>query len=268
MCVRGMSDRRRDSEEAEYRKTLGVVGDLRRPEHACRHGDEIRLQDRPGYDIPGGKRLSGAHALDRIGHVRRSPAALRVDQEERKPLRQRRRDRFAGALQPGHGLAERGLDRVGLFGGHQEELDRGGPHRRVEGVEDEERIGVHEIEERLDEGLAVGRSRSAARGELREDPVGVGVGVLGIVFERVDDLADALRDAQASDGLAVLPIRAFQDELLGPFVGRTRGARDLLQVVVVGQRPEDGDRRHAAPRQLPRDADRVEGLDEGEEPGP
>ena len=40
--------RRRDPEEREERKALRVVRDLRRPENARRHGEEIRLQDRAG----------------------------------------------------------------------------------------------------------------------------------------------------------------------------------------------------------------------------
>ena len=59
--------------------------------------------------------------------------------------------------------------------------------------------------------------------------------------------AHALRDGKPADGLAVLPVGALEDELLRALGRRPRGAGDLLQVVVVGQRPEDRDRR-ARPR--------------------
>ena len=121
-------DRRRDPEERKYRETLGVVRDLRRPEHARRHGEEVRLQDRSGYDVGRGQRLAGLHALDRGRHVRRPAAAVRVDQEEREALGQRRRHRLcrpARAGSPCRGASPRG--RRPFRPRPEEELDRRGP---------------------------------------------------------------------------------------------------------------------------------------------
>ena len=78
-CVRGMSTGGGDPEEAEERKALGVVRDLRRPENARRHGEEIRLQDRPGYDVRRGQRLAGARrARPRPPRPSTAPAARRA----------------------------------------------------------------------------------------------------------------------------------------------------------------------------------------------
>ena len=214
----------------------------------------------------GGKRLSGASRAR--PHRPRSSLAG----GPRASIRKNENPSGSGAgtglparSQPGHGLAERGLDRVGLFGGHQEELDRGGPHRRVEGVEDEQRIGVHEIEERLDEGLAVGRARERC---ARRTPRGSGRRRRG---RAAGSSWNASTISRTRSGMRRRPTgwrfcrsAPSRTSSCGPSWVGPRGARDLLQVVVVGQRPEDGDRRHATARELARDADRVEGLHERE----
>ena len=149
-----------------------------------------------------------------------------------------------------------------LPGRFEEERDGRRARGRVERLDHEQRIRVDEVEQRLDERLAVERAGRAAAREGLEHALAVVSGRVGT--ECVDDRGDALRDRQPADGLPVLAVGALEDEALRPVGRRPRRLRDLLQVVVVGQRPEDRDRRHAAPRELAREVDRVERLHERE----
>ena len=153
---------------------------------------------------------------------------------------------------------------VGGFRGRREkELGRRRTRRRRQRLEHEERVGFHEVEQRLDERLAVERAGSASPRERFEHPDGGLVTRPGA--KGLDDAADPVRDRQAADGLPVLSVRALEHELLRAFGPRPRRPGDFLQVVVVGQRPEDGRRRHAALRQLAGDVDRVERLHQRED---
>ena len=77
-------------------------------------------------------------------------------------------------------------------------------------------------------------------------------------------MLDARGNRLLADRLAVPAVCPLEHELLHAVLRGARRACDLLQIMVVRQRPEDGSGRHAAARELPGESDGVEGFDERE----
>ena len=151
----GDEDRSCDSQKRIERQALRVVRDFRRAEDAGRHREEIRLEDRPGYDVRRGPSLPGLDARHRRGQIVDPAAAIAVDREKREAVRQRGRNGLAGADQPLRGLAQRGANLGLLVGGREKQLDRRRAQRLGQRIEHEQRVGIDQIEQGLDERVAI-----------------------------------------------------------------------------------------------------------------
>src|SRR4029453_14860651 len=125
-------------------------------------------------------------------------------------------------------------------------------------VEEDEWIVPDQVEKRVDEGVVIRSPRSVPARELAQDFLPLRTARVGA--ERFHDRVDLLGDPQRTDRAAIGPIRALENEPLGPVGAGPGGARDFLEVVIVGQRPEDRNRRDAATRELARERKRAEPL--------
>ena len=248
--VRGTSTGAVASRSGKSGERLGVIRDLARAEHADGRREEERLQDRARQDVRGDTRLSAPELFGdpfEVAHLHAPPRTV-LDREEGKEVRLERDHRLATRLRHGVRRAPQGLDQLGPPLPSPLEKTAGDfGHLVAERVEHENRLPVaDEVEQRFDERLAVGLPGRVPARELVDDRLGFVA--LRALAERLHDSGDSVRDRALADRGPVGSVGALEDEPLGAVRAGARRARNLFQVVVVGQGPEDRHRRNPAAR--------------------
>ena len=122
--------------------------------------------------------------------------------------------------------------------------------------------GLHEVEQRLDERFAVGVPGALrAREGVEDTRRSVVAGASGA--EGLDDAANGVRDREPADRLAVLAVRALEDELLRSLGRRPRGLAISCRSWSSVSAQKTGTAGTPLPRELAREVDRVEALSSG-----
>ena len=264
-CDRGRRTGGSTPRAGKRAQRLGVVGDLGRAEYARRDGKEERLEDRPGEHVRRDPRGAGSDFRLHAPRVLDAAALPVLDGEEREGPLAVRHGRLP-ALRGEPLRRSRGVPRACRFRAAR----RGGRTRRRAPRSSSEsgsttRSGSGSTRSKSVSTKASPYVRPGAYRAANAARVSCAVRRAGVLPEGREDPFDALRNRELSDGPPVGAVGALQDEGLGAVPSGPGRARDLLEVVVVGERPEDGRRRHAPGGQLARDADHVESLPEREQ---